>query len=504
MNVLANSVGQLYNVLIGILMLPVFYQPDVLGAAGVGLIGFYTMLMVWFNLLDLGLTPTINRETTRFLGGYTDCSHYLSLLSPLLLFFAALTLVATGLLLWQLPVQAAAWRLDTALNPAEFSLVLQLIGCTLGLRLFGAILRGLLNGAEVLVWLNAMNTLVVTIRFVLVLPVMAWLGYSLLVFFAVQLLAALLELLLLCHKSWRVLQPHLTPWQFSWQPLQQSLGFSLTATLLGVLGVALSQTDKLLLYATLPLTASGELALAVSLSSGVLLLGTMVAGALLPRLTALYQQPAGATSPVAPVAFVDLYLKSAQGVAVLVLPACLVIASGGHNLLLAWTGSSAHSAALPELLRWYALGSGLMVMNAFAYYVQFAAGELRYHLISQSTSLLLWLVFLLVWLPELGAVGAAQGFLLLQLAQLLIYVPLVHRRYLPGWHWRWLGHALVLIAAPVLLLNLLLQQLLPPADSRWQALGWLTLQAVASLAVALCCVPALRNKAGVLLRKLSS
>lgn len=499
MNLLANSVGQLYNVLIGILMLPVFYQPDVLGAAGVGLIGFYTMLMVWFNLLDLGLTPTINRETTRFLGGYTDCSHYLSLLSPLLLFFATLTLVATGLLLWQLPLQAAAWRPDTTLSPAEFSLVLQLIGCTLGLRLFGAILRGLLTGAEVLVWLNAMNTLVVTIRFVLVLPVMAWLGYSLIVFFAVQLLAALLELLLLCHKSWRVLQPHLTRWQFSWQPLRESLGFSLTATLLGLLGVALSQTDKLLLYATLPLTASGELALAVSLSSGVLLLGTMVAGALLPRLTALYQQP---SSSVVSAAFVDLYLKSSQWVAVLVLPACLVIASAGHNLLLAWTGTDMHSATLPELLRWYALGSGLMVMNAFAYYVQFAAGELRYHLISQSTSLLLWLVFLLIWLPQLGAVGAAQGFLVLQLAQLLIYVPLVHRRYLPGWHWRWFSHALMRIAAPVLLLNLLLQQLLPPAYSRWQAFGWLTLQAVSSLLLAICCVPALRGKVGVLLRKL--
>jgi len=493
LNLLANSAGQLYNVLIGIFMLPVFYQQDVLGPASVGVIGFYTMLMVWFNLLDLGLTPTINRETTRFLAGHTDSSHYLSILWPLLAFFSALTLLATSLLWWQLPEQARAWVEQTSLAQADFNLVLQLMALTLGLRLFGAILRGLLNGAEVLLWLNGMNTLVVTIRFVLVLPLMAWFGYSLVVFFAVQLVAALLEFGLLVRKSWRVLQPQIGSWQFSWRPLKSSLGFSVNATLLSLLGVALSQTDKLLLYASLPLSESGELTLAVSLSGGILLLGTMFGGALLPRLTSLYHQGSAV--------FVDLYLKSSQWVAVLVLPATLVVALAGPNLLLAWTGESAHSASLSQLVCWYALGSGLMVMNAFAYYLQFAAGSLRYHLISQSVAMLLWVSFLLCWLPELGAIGAAQGILVLQVLQLLIYVPLVHRRYLPGWHWRWLTGSVLQIVLPVLVLNILLQQFLPVAEYRWQALLWVMVQAGLSLLTAICCVPTLRAQVIALMRK---
>lgn len=69
-NILANYVSQIYVTLIGIVMVPMYVR--YMGAEAYGLVGFFAMLQAWFQLLDMGLTPTMARETARFNGGATD------------------------------------------------------------------------------------------------------------------------------------------------------------------------------------------------------------------------------------------------------------------------------------------------------------------------------------------------------------------------------------------------------------------------------------------------
>ena len=69
-NVLASYVSQIYVTLIGIFMVPFYVK--YMGVEAFGLVGFFAMLQAWFNLLDMGLTPTMARETARFNGGAAD------------------------------------------------------------------------------------------------------------------------------------------------------------------------------------------------------------------------------------------------------------------------------------------------------------------------------------------------------------------------------------------------------------------------------------------------
>ena len=80
-NILASYATQIYVTLVGILILPLYLK--YMGAEAYGLVGFFTMLQAWFNLLDMGLTPTVARETARFRGGATDALSYLRLLRGL-------------------------------------------------------------------------------------------------------------------------------------------------------------------------------------------------------------------------------------------------------------------------------------------------------------------------------------------------------------------------------------------------------------------------------------
>ena len=58
-NTALNYVGQAYVLLVGILILP-FYLGH-LGAEVYGLIGFFTVLQAWLQLLDAGLSPSLVR-----------------------------------------------------------------------------------------------------------------------------------------------------------------------------------------------------------------------------------------------------------------------------------------------------------------------------------------------------------------------------------------------------------------------------------------------------------
>lgn len=66
-NILANYASQIYVTLIGIVVLPLYIK--YMGAEAFGLVGFFAMLQVWFNLLNVGLTPAMVHETACFRDG---------------------------------------------------------------------------------------------------------------------------------------------------------------------------------------------------------------------------------------------------------------------------------------------------------------------------------------------------------------------------------------------------------------------------------------------------
>lgn len=463
LNLAASAAGQFYSALVGILMLPVFYSEQWLGPVSVGVVGFYTLVMFWFGLLDLGLTPTLHRETTRFLAAKSTADHYFSLIMPMLFFFIVIALLSGWLFVSQAPHIADRWLINNGLQHDVLTEVLQYIGLILLMRLLSGVLRGLVGGAECILWLNLTNCLLMTIRFVLVLPLMYWFGISLLTFFIVQLFAAFVELTLLGYKSVKILRPVYRAWSFSWEPIRQSLPFSTSAALLSLLGVMLTQLDKLLLSGMLPLSEYAEVTLAVSLSSGILLIGTVFGSVLQPRLTAVYSKDNFAS-------WAPLYRSATQWITVLVASAVMVIVFAHPQVLLAWTGQLLSHSLLTQLLPWYAIGCALMVVNGIAYYLQFAAGQLRLHLTSQCLVVLIWALYLYVGLDVWGPVGAAIAWCGIQLVLLLIYVYKVHQSYLPGQHWFWLIQDISLIAVPVALFNYLVSMYITTPSSRFTAI----------------------------------
>ncbi|QDL39142.1 oligosaccharide flippase family protein [Rhodoferax sediminis] len=434
-NILASYASQIYVTLIGIVILPLYLK--YMGAEAYGLVGFFTMLQAWFNLLDLGLTPTVARETARFRGGATDALSYRSLLRALQLIFFAVALLGGGAMFVFSESIATGWLKVQTLPLAQVQLALQLMAIGVALRWMSGLYRGCISGSEELAWLGGFNAFVATLRFVGVLPVLIWVGHSPTVFFTYQLLVAVMELVGLAAKSYglfpAVPQGQLLGWSPAslFAPIKPVLKFSLTIAFTSSVWVMVTQTDKLVLSKLLPLADYGYFTLAVLAASGVMMISGPISMPLLPRMARL--QAEGNE-----VSLIGLYRNATQMVAVIAIPACLVLAFFAEQVLWAWTGDIHAAAQAAPVLRLYALGNGFLALTAFPYYLQFAKGDLRLHMIGSALFLIL-LIPSLVWATvQYGVIGAGYAWLASNVLYFFIWIPKVHGRFVKGLHTQWL------------------------------------------------------------------
>jgi O-antigen/teichoic acid export membrane protein len=429
-NLLVSYVSQIYVTLIGIVIVPVYIQ--YMGAEAYGLIGFYAMLQAWFLLLDMGLAPTMSRETARFAGGALDALHLRRLLRALEGVFYAVGLLGALTLIWGADQIAAHWLKVEQLPLDQVRLAIQLMAAIIGLRWVAGLYRGAIGGFEQQVWLGQLNAAIATARFVLVLPIFYLLGSTPAHFFGYQLLVACIETILLAAKTYRLMptMPAGVRVNWSWTPLRGVLKFSLSIAFTSAVWVFVTQTDKLVLSKLLPLGEYAYFTLAVLVAGGVSIVSGPISTALLPRLSRLQAQRDEQ-------GLIDLYRKATQLVAVIALPVSLMLACFAEPLLWAWTGNANTAAHAAPILRLYALGNGILALGAFPYYLQFAKGDVRLHLIGN-------LLFVVVLIPTViwatlnfGAIGAGWAWLGANVIYFLFWVPLVHRRFAPGLHGRW-------------------------------------------------------------------
>lgn len=439
-NIVANYISQIYITLIGIVMLPVYLK--YMGAEAYGLVGFFSMLQAWFNLLDMGLTPTMARETARFRGGATDALSYRRLVRALEGVFLIVALAGGVLLFSAAGFVASDWLQASQLPIAAVKLAVQLMAIIVVLRWMCGLYRGAISGSEHLVWLGGYNSLFATLRFIGVLPVLLWVGVTPTIFFSYQLAVAVLEMLGLMFYAYRLLPaiPQGKPVAWSWSPLKPVLKFSLTIAFTSSVWIMVTQTDKLVLSKLLPLAEYGYFTLAVLVAGVVMVISGPVSGAIMPRMSKLEAEGDHE-------GLIRLYRQATQMVAIIALPLAFVLAAFAEPVLWAWTGDQAVAKNAAPILRLYALGNGVMVISAFAYYLQYAKGNLRLHLVGSGLFLVV-LIPALVWATmNYGGVGAGWAWLIANLLYFLVWVAVVHCRLEPGLNAAWLLYDVLIFAA---------------------------------------------------------
>lgn len=472
-NVLANYVGQVYVAGLNLAIVPVYVR--YLGVEAFGLVGFYAVLQAWFFALDLGLSPTMSRETALHAAGKLTRLEVREILRKLEWIFGSLGICGAALLMIFSGAVSEKWLKIDHLPIAEARNAIALMGAIAALRWMGSVYRGAITGLEHLVWLNGFNVGIATVRFAGVVPVLNFVAPTPLVFFSFQLFVAALELGMLIWRAYRSLHVH-APQRASLigAPLRRILRFSLPLALCSVSWTLVTQLDKLLLTSLLPLAAYGHFTLGVMAAGGVSLATTSITGALIPRLTSVCASNDQA-------ALFSLYCRASQAVAIISFPTAATLAFFAQPTLLVWTGDADLADYAAPILALYAVGNGILSLGGLPYYLQFAKGNIRFHLIGN----VLFITFLLpgiVWATKAyGAIGAGGVWLVGNLLYFMTWIPLVHRRFAPGLHQMWLGGVIPIVVASILSGGAV-YLILGSAGSRLEGLSKVT----ASAAITLC------------------
>lgn len=459
-NILSTYVSQIYVTLIGIVMVPFYIR--YMGTEAYGLVGFFAMLQAWFQLLDMGLTPTMAREAARFNGGAIDARSLRQLLRVLEAIFIAVAVVGAGVMLLGADYIAGSWLKLQQLPLVEVRNAVMLMALIVAMRWISGLYRGVITGFERLVWLGGINALFATVRFVLVIPFFIWVGSSPTEFFFYQLIVAIAELAVLVIKSYQVL-PGASASKLSvsdWSSLRAVLRFSLSLAFISAVWVLVTQTDKLILSKLLSLTDYAYYSLAVLVAGAVMIVSGPISAALIPRLTRLSAE--GNEDGL-----IELYRNATQMVAVIAIPVALMLALFAKAVLWAWTGDAVIAQSAAPILSLYVLGNATLVVGAFPYYLQYAKGDLKLHLIGN----VLFVIFLVpgvVWATlNYGVIGAGYAWLLVNVLYFMFWVPLVHARFQSGLHWNWLLYDVGSILVPALVVGAGVYYLVPLPQQRY-------------------------------------
>ena len=451
-NIAVSYASQIYVTLAGILILPLYLQ--YMGAEAYGLVGFFTMLQVCFNLLDMGLTPTVARETARFKGGVTDALSYRRLLRAMQLIFFLVALLGGGIMFVSSEFIATAWLKVQTLPLTQVQMALQLMAVGVVLRWMSGLYRGCISGLEQLVWLSGFNMFVATLRFVSVLPILIWVGHSPAIFFTYQLLVATIELVGLVVKAYSLFPVVPKGTRLGWSPASlfvlntSVLKFSLTIAFTSSVWVLVTQTDKLVLSGILPLTEYGYFTLAVLVASGIMIISGPISNVIMPRMTILHAE--GKREEL-----IRVYSNSTQLVSIIAGSAAITLALCSVQLLFAWTGDLQLAKKAAPIMRLYAIGNGFLAVAAFPYYLQYAKGNLQYHLLGNACMVVVLIPSIFLAAKFFGGLGAGYVWLTVNGLLLFTWVAYVHHKLEPGIHKKWILNDVLKIIMPTTVVSLL-------------------------------------------------
>jgi O-antigen/teichoic acid export membrane protein len=418
-----------WTAVLGFAVVPVYLR--FLGIEAYGLIGFFATLQVLFQLLDMGMAPTVNREVARH-ASRGDPAGAAALVSMLSRVYWLLALALALVIATTAPLVALHWLNANKLPTATVQQVVMLLGLVIAARWPSTLYLNVLLGAQRVELSSMITAASVTLASVGAVLVLWLISPTLQAFFFWQLAAAMASTMAMRWAAWRTLggQPRARTWD--WVQLKAVWRFSAGMSAIALMGIVFTQLDKLVLSRILPLAEFGQYMLATTLCSGLYVLVTPFYNAVFPRFTAL-----AARGDVAGLAV--QYRVSTRLLTAILFPVAAFLAFFSFELLSVWTSNQEVARAVAPVVSLMAVGCALHGVMFLPHALQLAHGLTRMPLSINATLMIVFAPMIFLLAQTYGALGGALAWLLLHVAYVLLSTVMTHRQLLPGLRVQWIA-----------------------------------------------------------------
>lgn len=434
-NLGANFVGQTVVAGLALLLIPAYVR--LLGPEAYAIVGLYGVLQAWLAVLDLGTGPTLNREMALMTAGQIPAHDGRDLLRTLEFVLASAAVVTACFTALVSPWLARNWLQGDTLGMPEVATSLSLMGILIGLRLMETLYRSALLGLENQVTYNVVVVAAALLRAVGSLALLGLAGGTLTEFFLLQVFISLLTVVALAALTYRVMPPSERRGRFSRKMIRAVRAFAGGVLVITTVSLLLSQTDKLVLSRLAPLSDVGFYTACWTLAAGLFFVVGPVTQAWYPRLTDLWSRSAGDD-------LARLFHAGAQAIAVAAGTITMIMVVFADQVTSLWLGRSADPQVWPFVLVLLALGTLANCLVQLPYYSQLAAGWTSLAATANILAAPLYVPAVIWGVYALGPIGAALGWLTLNVGMLIVVAPLTFRRVLQGQRRAWVVRDLLL------------------------------------------------------------
>ncbi|UUQ66759.1 oligosaccharide flippase family protein [Pseudomonas fuscovaginae UPB0736] len=419
-NISASFFGQGWVALMGICFVPVYLK--FIGVDGYGLVGFFLILSAALTLLDGGFGAAATREASVYgASGDEDKARIIKVLRSTEVVFWVAAIFCGLMIFFLAPFIVSHWLAVEAEKNDSITTVIRIMAAAMLLQFPVPFYYGCLVGLQRQVLLNIYSSVFATVRSGGAALVLWLLSPTVEAFFIWQCIVSLLTLLVVRGGVIRLLPGWGDSPAFSIEALKRLGQFATGMGFSNLLSFALMQVDKIILSKLLSLKDFGYYMLAWTV-------GTIAFRLMSPIFNSYYPKMASHVALGEYDEVSTLLLRGSQLLSMLVVPISSWIAIYSADVLLFWTRDGTVSQVAAGPLSLIALGTMFYSFMHMPYALQLAHARSKFSVLQNFACLVFMAPLTYFLLQSYGLRGSGWPWLLMNVACVVIVLPIVFNR----------------------------------------------------------------------------
>lgn len=485
-NIIANYIGRTWAAILGILLVPFYLR--FMGIEAYGLVGFYMALSSILGILDLGIGSTINRELARLSAKEGSAGAQRDVVRTLEVIYWGIAIFAGGVVILLAPYITNYWIRAQNLDSRSIFKAVQLMGIAVALQFPISLYQGGLMGLQRQVLVNAILILTGTLRSAGAILVLWLVSPTIEAFLLWQVVSSIIGSGAFLIAMWYSLPKHIEHARFRGHILYGVWKYAAAISANAIIGIFLTQLDKIILSRMLTLKMFGYYSLAATVASVIWMIIIPFNTAVFPRFVQLHEIERRQELRI-------LFHRSSQILSIVLLPVCALLIIFSREILFLWTHDPSVVENCHLIVSLLVFGTMLNGIVSIPGYSASAFGWpqlITYTNAIQAVVIIPLIIGLVYWLQ---GVGAAIAWVVLNSTYVIFMVPVYFRRYFREeqgtWYLRDVA-APALAAFSICMLSLLIA---PVLHTPLAILGWLTVTGIIAIVVTGLTLPNVRSLA---------
>jgi len=473
-NIIANYIGRAWTSILGLLLIPTYLK--FLGIEAYGLVGFYMALSSVVGILDLGIGGTINRELARLAARDDFAVEQRDVVRTLEIIYWGLAVFAGGAVFLLASYIAHNWIKAENLDPASILKGIQLMGIAIAFQFPMSLYQGGLMGLQRQVFFNVILIVTGTLRGLGAILILWLVSPTIEAFLAWQVLASIVGSVAFFVALWCSLPKHRQLPRFRGNILLGVWKYAAAISANAIVGIVLTQLDKVLLSKMLSLEMFGYYSLAATVGSAIWMIILPFNSAIFPRFVQLHE----ATQTEELRLF---FHRASQFLSLALFPVCALIIFFSSEILTLWLND-------PAVVRQCHLIVSLLVfgtmLNGIASVPGYSATAFGWpQLITYTNAIQAFVIIPLIigMVYFFKEVGAAVAMVFLNSIFVIFMVPIFFRRYLNEERKKWYLYDVAVPAVTAFSICSISTLIAPAGLSDLASFGWIVTTGIIVLGV---------------------